>query len=119
MPLFTRHASIAAPAEAVYDWHVRPGALERLAPPWLSTELLRHDGVSDGGRAVLRVGAGPARVRWVAEHRDVRPGRGFTDVAVEGPFAEWTHVHEFRPAGPGHSVLEDNVTYRLPALPAA
>ncbi len=119
MPLFSRHASAAVSAQELYDWHTRPGALERLTPPWLNVDVVRHDGVLDGGRTRLRLDAGPAHLNWLAEHRDVTPGTGFTDVALEGPFAEWTHVHGFLPAGDGHSVLEDVVTYRLPAIPSA
>lgn len=117
MPTFSRHAAVAVPPEELFAWHMRPGALERLTPPWVSIDVVRHDGVAPGARAELRVGVGPARVRWVAEHTDVEEGRGFTDVAIESPFAEWIHTHSFRPAGPGHSVLEDQVTYRLPAIP--
>ena len=119
MPVFSRHASTAVSAEELYEWHVRPGALERLLPPWMDVEVLRHDGIADGARTQLRVAAGPAHMRWLAEYRDVTPGAGFTDVALESPFAEWTHVHRFLPAGDGHSVLEDAITYRLPALPTA
>jgi len=119
MPVFTRHGAAPVTAQALYDWHARPGALERLAPPWLDVDVLRFDGLADGSRTELRIGAGPARVRWLAEHRDVRPGESFTDVAIEAPFPEWSHVHSFLPAGPGHSVVEDGVTYRVPALPGA
>lgn len=31
---FVRRCQIAAPVEAAFRWHARPGALERLTPPW-------------------------------------------------------------------------------------
>ena len=70
--------------------------------------------ISDGTRAVLQMKAGPVWVTWVAEHNDCRPGLGFTDVQVKGPFAYWKHVHTFRPAGTGACELVDEVHYRLP-----
>ncbi|HKJ01955.1 MAG TPA: hypothetical protein VJ997_05855, partial [Longimicrobiales bacterium] len=49
----------------VFAWHERPGALERLTPPWANVEVEeRHGGIRDGARVVLRVHQGPARFRW-------------------------------------------------------
>ena len=117
MSRFTRRTPVAVPAEALYQWHVRPGALERLSPPWLSTEVVEHAGIDEGAEAVLRLGVGPASVRWVAEHYEHVPGVGFRDVQVEGPFAHWVHSHRFLPDGAAHSILEDEVEYTLPLSP--
>ena len=35
MPVFEWRSSVPFPAEHVYAWHARPGAFERLSPPWL------------------------------------------------------------------------------------
>lgn len=103
------------PVEELAAWHGRPGALERLTPPWERVEVVsRGDGIEPGSRTVLRVGRFPFRSRWVAEHRPLDDGRGFRDVQVEGPFARWTHEHRFREDGPEASVLEDRVEYALP-----
>jgi len=114
--LFVRRTRIEAPAEEVYRWHVRPGALERLTPPWERLEVLERTpgGVRDGARVVLWVPLGPAGVRWVAEHRDCREGSGFADVQLSGPFRRWVHEHRFEPAGPGACDLEDRIEYELP-----
>ena len=102
-------------AQAVYDWHSRPGAFQRLAPPWDSVQLIEHTGgIEDGARAVLELQVGPVPVTWVAEHRDNVPGRQFTDVQVEGPFARWEHAHRFEPIDDEASVLEDRIEYALP-----
>jgi uncharacterized protein (TIGR01777 family) len=112
---FQRRTRIEAPAEAVFAWHARPGALERLAPPWerLVVEE-RTGGIEEGARVVLRVGAGPIGLRWVAIHGDVIPGRQFCDRQVRGPFRHWRHRHGFEPDGPSASQLEDDVEYALP-----
>ncbi len=116
--VFTRRSTLAASAEEVFLWHARPGAFERLTPPWDETRVVsRTGGVEDGARVTLRVPVGPTATRWVAEHRDVEPGRGFRDVQVEGPFARWSHRHSMQPAG-ASSVLEDRIEYALPAGPA-
>ena len=115
MPSFVHRGEIEDSADAVYAWHTRPGAFERLAPPWRSTRLLdRGAGLAEGARTVLEVRVGPLRRRWVAVHRDVTPGRGFTDVQEEGPFRRWRHEHRFVPIGPARCAVEDHVAYELP-----
>jgi uncharacterized protein (TIGR01777 family) len=113
--LFVRRSRIAAPAGEVFDWHARPGALERLTPPWERVELVeKHGGIENGARVVLRLGPGPLAVRWVAEHRDYIAGEQFRDVQVQGPFAYWEHTHRVTPDGPEACYLEDRIAYALP-----
>ena len=105
---------VDAPADAVFRWHARPGAFERLAPPWLPVTLERTEGIEDGQRAVIRLGVGPAHMKWIAEHFGYIEGRQFCDRQVDGPFAQWTHTHRFEPDGPGASTLTDAIAYELP-----
>lgn len=98
-------------ADEVYAWHARPGALERLVPPWERVEVLeRTGGIEEGARTVLRIRAGPASLRWVAEHRGHIVGRRFVDEQVSGPFAHWVHTHEFLPEASG-TRLVDRIEY--------
>jgi uncharacterized protein (TIGR01777 family) len=115
VPNFLKRTRIAAPAEAVFAWHARPGAFERLAPPWEHVELLEQTGgIKDGARVVLRVGSPPVTMRWVAEHRDYIEGRQFRDAQVSGPFARWVHTHTVEPDGPEACWLQDSIDYALP-----
>lgn len=110
-----RHTRLPVPAEEAFAWHERPGALERLTPPWERVEVLeRTGGVRDGARTVVRLRAGPLSVRWVAIHRDYVPGRQFADEQVEGPFSYWLHLHRFDPDGPSASVATDRIEFTPP-----
>jgi len=110
-----RTTELPVSAETAYDWHARPGALERLSPPWERVDVLqRADGLEEGELAVLRVRRGPLSRRWVALHGDPEPGRCFRDDQLSGPFSEWHHVHRFTPNGADSCLLEDEVTYELP-----
>src|SRR5579871_2419925 len=112
---FVYRSAMPAPAGAVFAWHCRPGAFERLAPPGEEVRVLeRTGGVADRGRVVLSVRAVGLRRRWVAEHADFEAGRQFCDVQTKGPFASWRHCHRVDPDGPDGSFLEDDVTYALP-----
>lgn len=113
-----RTGLLAATADQAFAWHERAGALERLLPPWERVEVVeRSGGLDDGGRVVLRVGVGPATVRWVARHRDYVPGRRFVDEQIEGPFARWVHSHEFEVASPIACRVTERIDYDLPLAP--
>jgi uncharacterized protein (TIGR01777 family) len=113
--LIERTSRLPYPAEEVYAWHERPGAFERLVPPWDKVEVLeRTGGIADGTVVRLRVHLGPIAAQWVARHRDVIPGRQFVDEQIHGPFASWVHTHLVTPSGPGACELTDRIEYRLP-----
>ena len=115
MPIFIHRSRIPAPAEEVFAWHARPGAFERLTPPWQSVEVVeRSGGIKDGARVVLRLRVGPFSRTWVAEHWDYVPGRQFRDRQLQGPFARWDHTHRIEPDGDAACYLEDRIDYALP-----
>jgi uncharacterized protein (TIGR01777 family) len=107
---------LAVSAAEAFRWHARPGALERLTPPWEPVQVLEHtgDGISDGTRVTLGIRLGPLRWRWVAEHCGYRQDEQFCDVQIAGPFARWEHTHRFVPDGAAACDLEDYITYTLP-----
>lgn len=105
-------------AEALFDWHERPGAFERLTPAFMPAQVVaRSGGISDGSTVSLDVPVGPVSTRWELEHRGYIRGREFRDVQVSGPFASWEHRHLMEPQGPQSSVLEDRINFRLPVAP--
>jgi hypothetical protein len=109
---FLKRSRLEAPAAEVYAWHLRPGAFERLAPPWDRVEVLaRDEGIRDGARVTLR---GPGGV-WVVEHRDVVPGERFRDVLISGPFSKWDHLHRVEPDGDA-CFLEDRIEATVPGF---
>jgi uncharacterized protein (TIGR01777 family) len=117
-----RTSTLPASAEAAFAWHERPGAFQRLTPPWERVEVVeRTGGIEDGARATLRVHTGPVRLHWVAVHRDYVRGRRFVDEQVEGPFSHWIHQHLFEPIGPATSRYTDRIEFTPPfgALGAA
>jgi len=112
---FQRSLDLPVDAGAVFDWHVRSGAFERLVPPWEPVRL-------EGPAAAVEVGArqtavfplGPVRQHWRSEISAVEAGREFKDVQLSGPFAAWEHTHSMRPGKAGGSQLVDHVRYALP-----
>jgi uncharacterized protein (TIGR01777 family) len=108
-------AALDASAADVFAWHARPGAFERLSPPWMNVRVVEsRGGIAPGDGKTLRLGVGPLGLRWRLHHEAPDEGCGFDDVQDAGPFAAWRHEHRFIDDGPGHSRLEDRLSYRLP-----
>ena len=115
MPAFDMQSELDAPADAVFDWHCRPGAFERLTPPWEPVELVSSKGVFEGSVAVIRVGLAPlVWSTWVARHQDIELGRQFRDIALTGPFSKWEHTHQMRPLADDRCLLSDHIEYQPP-----
>lgn len=116
---FVKITPIPAAQQEVFDWHTRPGAFERLSPPWDNTKVLHYGGIRDGDRVVLRVNALWPR-KWVAEHEDYIEGLQFKDRQVTGPFPQWVHTHRVETASDGDPrtcQMHDRIEFKLPAGP--
>jgi uncharacterized protein len=112
--IFSFKSHFPCSADELYAWHSRPGALERLIPPWEKTMVVsKAGGIAPGGRVEMRMHVGPVPYRWQALHIDDNPGIMFRDIQQKGPFSSWSHSHLFTDSGSG-SLLEDRIEFRLP-----
>ncbi|MCB9741044.1 MAG: TIGR01777 family protein [Alphaproteobacteria bacterium] len=121
MAVFEKRCVMPVSPEALYDWHAREGAFDRLVPPWEEVHIeSKQGGITDGSRLVMRNRLGPFSMRWVADHEAHVAGEQFRDVQTQGPFARWAHTHRFEPVEgePDKSVLVDHIEYELPMGPA-
>ena len=109
---FIYRSLIPAPAAQVFHWHEQRGALAALTPRVIRIDQ-QEGGIADGGRVVISIGIGNARLRWVLRHYGCIAGRQFCDEQVSGPFAEWRHVHLFQPVGSGQMLYEDRITFAV------
>jgi uncharacterized protein (TIGR01777 family) len=112
---YCARSPMPVPARTLFDWHLLPGAFERLSPPFAPVEVVeRSSGIGVGARTVVRIRVGPFLRTWVAVHTALEDGISFTDRQESGPFAFWEQTHRMLPDGPDRSLLEDDVRYRLP-----
>src|SRR5690349_17736463 len=111
---YLARSQMPVPRETLFDWYERPGAFERLTPPFEPVELIeRSGGIQVGARTVIRVHLGPVPRKWIAAHTRYEKGHLFEDQQVEGPFAKFQHTHRTLDA-PGGSIMEEDVQYALP-----
>ena len=114
----TREQLVRAELPEVFEFFSRAGNLEALTPPWLSFRLLgAGDAAMRRGALIdyrLRLHGLPIRWRTLIEVWE--PGVRFLDLQLRGPYALWSHLHEFesRPEG---TLVRDEVLYALPFSP--
>lgn len=113
MAVYEKSSLFEASRKELFTWHMRPGAFERLSPPWVNIRVEQAGQVREGERVSFAILRGPFRVRWEAVHRDIIEGRQFSDIQLKGPFSYWRHIHHFEARDSG-GVLTDRIEYRLP-----
>lgn len=112
--LYVASSTLPVSIDEAFAYHDRPGALQRLIPPWESVEIEHSDGsLETGSRVVMKTKVFGFPVRWVAEHTEYDPPRLFCDTQLSGPFAAWKHRHEFHASG-SYCQLNDRVEYQIP-----
>lgn len=115
MPVFERSVELSTSVERAFAWHERPGALQRLTPPWEPVEVVHTEGgIANGGKATLRLRVGPVPLQWNAEHLGYDPPHRFEDRQVGGPFSSWHHVHSFAEHAGNRCLLTDRIEFELP-----
>ena len=114
MPTYERESQIFAPAPKVFEWHTRPGAFQRLTPPWEKITVLKAEGVRDGDEVHFQTQIGPFHTTWLARHKDYIEGRQFVDEQVRGPFVRWVHTHKVIPEINSTCLMKDRIDYEIP-----
>jgi uncharacterized protein (TIGR01777 family) len=115
MPVFRFESVVDAPLAEVFAWHTRPGAMERLTPPWENIQVTdRSGGMSDGGTVTLRFRRGPIPLTWTVKHTAFEPDRMFRDEQVDGPFERWVHTHRFEAEGATRCRVMDEIEWEPP-----
>lgn len=112
---------VDAARDEVFAWHGRPGAIQRLLPPWQPVGVVSEAASLENGRAVLSL---PGGLRWIARHQPggYRPPESFVDtIAGEGLrslpaglFVRWRHEHRFDALDDGRTRVTDRVHTPVP-----
>lgn len=115
LSIYKKQSRINGSAPAVFAWHERPGALERLTPPWMALKSVSAThGLYPGSRVRVNLSVMGLPFSMEAEHLDYKPHHMFRDRLLKSPFSKWTHTHGFTDLGDGTSELEDSIRYTFP-----
>lgn len=109
-------STLPVDVQTCFNWHERPGALERCIPPWEHvTVVKRHGSIRPGGVVELKIYPGGVPLRWVSHHVEYEQNVYFKDLQHKGPFKSFIHTHKFYQEKQDHtSTLVDDITYELP-----
>lgn len=104
------------PAEEVFAWHLNPGAIYRMIPPWEKVEVLSDVKSPEEVNSVLtlRSKMGPFSILWKIKHAQFQEGESFTDIQIKGPFKIWKHVHKVYPKDDATCEWEDEIHFASP-----
>jgi len=110
MPVFDFTFTVAAPLEAVREFHRDTSALRRLTPPPTFVQLHAIEPLAEGSVSRFTLWVGPLPLQWTAVHRNVSD-RGFTDVQAEGPARKWEHTHTFVPLDAATTEIREHIEF--------
>lgn len=125
MPSFSVSTRFEHPLSRVFRYHDTPGVIDRLIPPWEPVRLAkRSDSLAVGSEVELVQKIFGLNRSWLARHVELIPDRLFVDTQVYGPFAQWTHRHEFEELAPSlqrdsqpECQMWDRIEFQLPLAP--
>lgn len=113
--MLTARTAIDARIDEVFAFFSRPENLGAITPSKMGfriTEL--PDSMTDGALVSYRVRIGPLPIRWQTRIEAWRPGEGFVDSQIRGPYHCWWHEHRFIADGRERTIMEDRVLYTPP-----
>ncbi len=116
--LVSASLKLSLPMDRVYAFFADAWNLERITPPELRFHITTpHPLLMSTGTLIdyrLRLFGIPLRWRTVISLWD--PPHRFIDEQLEGPYAEWVHLHEFDEEEQ-QTTMRDTVEFRLPLWP--
>ncbi len=119
MRTFEHRSEFDQPLAELFAWHERPGALERLVPPWQhADEMTRAGSVADGGRVSYRLAEGLQAYRCEVQYSHYVKDRRFVETQASGRFAHWRRRATFEPLDSQRSALHDHIEYQYSGLSA-
>lgn len=118
MNTITSTSHLPVSCEDAFAWHERPGALERMIPPWEHVEMLEKIGtIHNGDKVTTKIKIGPLSFIFSVVHQNYIQNKQFEDTQIKGPFSYWKHTHTFEPIENKKSKIIDHVDYKLPLAP--
>ena len=116
--LLEREQHLPAPPEEVFAFFADALNLETITPPWLRFRVVTPAPIEmrPGALIEYRLVLHRLPIRWLTRIEEWRPGRGFVDAQVRGPYRLWHHTHTFT-ARDGGTLVGDRVRYALPLQP--
>ncbi|MFI5334980.1 MAG: TIGR01777 family oxidoreductase [Chlamydiales bacterium] len=107
---FCKTAQLSRPAQEVFNWHERVGAIERMLSSLKELRLLAHE----GRRLTLQIRIGLSWEKWVLELHTSPETLSGKFVQIEGPFRDWSYTFALTAQDARRCALVEQVEFSLP-----
>lgn len=115
---FTFHfeTSLPVPLEEAFAWFEKPGAFDRLLPPFMPVRILSPLTRLKLGEKVhfKYCFLNDIGIESIHQITHLEKNDSFVDVQIKGPFSSWKHLRKFRKKDEHHTVIEEIVEYKIP-----
>lgn len=115
MTIIESSVAIAAPIEAVFDFHTDTDNLGRISPPWMKTKLIRESGEGSGKlieMQVMQYNIFPSR--WIVRIEEFERPFRLADLVLSGPMKYFKHTRTFSQPCASLTELKDHLEYEVP-----
>lgn len=112
---FVYKSEIECPVSALFAWHLRQRAFERLTPPWLDVQVKGMPKLLEAGLKLdLKVTKFAVPLNCSFKITELETDKLFVDEQISGPFAFWRHEHRFEAISDERSLMNDEIRFTLP-----
>ncbi len=116
---FKSTLTIDMPRDEVFAFFSDAENLERITPAELGFHIVTPTPfeIRQGTLIDYKLTLHGFPLKWRTEITRWEPPHLFEDTQLTGPYKQWIHQHRFTEIGPGKTMMEDEVRYRLPLEP--
>lgn len=107
--------TLNCPADAVFEFLVRPGNRQRISPPDMQLAFIEAPELLElGSRFEFQVKLFGPPQRVVHEITEIDPPRQVVEKQVRGPLKHWEHEHVLEETEPRWVTLTDRIEFEPP-----
>ena len=101
--------------ENVFAFFMDKKEMEKISAPWLNFRVMSQseDPIREGSCLNYRFKVRGIPICWQSMVIDWKKDESFTDIQIAGPYATWTHIHDFIEKD-GGTIIRERAVYAVP-----